>query len=79
MERKYLEMFGMAASIGTECRDCLEWHLNAAREAGATAHELKNTIKMAMKVRQVSIDANDKFTSNLMDYLKSLADSQSVE
>lgn len=65
MERKYLELIGIAASIGSECPDWLDWHLNAAREAGATDAELREAIRMAQRVRTVILDGHNRFTTKL--------------
>lgn len=56
LDKKTLELVAIGASVAACCEQCLEFHLNAAREAGATPAEICKAIKMAEKVRQVPID-----------------------
>jgi AhpD family alkylhydroperoxidase len=79
MEQKFLELIGMAASVGSESRDCLEWHMNAACEAGATEQELVETVKMAQRVRMVTFGDHEKFTSRVFGILKELVKEQNME
>jgi len=73
LEQKFLELIGMPASVGSECRDCLEWHMNAAREAGATDRELVETIKMAQRVRMIATGKHEKFSSTVRDICEKLS------
>lgn len=46
--------------------------MKAAREAGATDRELQQTVRMALRVRQVKVDEQDKFTVSCREILKGL-------
>jgi AhpD family alkylhydroperoxidase len=56
LDKKTLELVAIGASVAACCEPCLEFHVNAAREAGATPAEICRAIKMAEKVRQAPID-----------------------
>ena len=79
MEQKYIEMIGMAASVGTESPDCLQYHMQVAREAGATDQELVETLKMCQRVRMVTLGNHEKFTNAVVDILRELAIEQNTE
>ena len=53
--------------------------MKAAREAGATEQELAETIKMAQRVRMVTLGNHEKFTNTVMDTLKVLAMGQNAK
>jgi AhpD family alkylhydroperoxidase len=56
LDKNTLELVAIGASVAACCEPCLEFHVKAAREAGATPAEICKAIKMAEKVRQVPID-----------------------
>ena len=72
MDKKTLELIGIAASIGTGCSDCLDWHLKAAREAGATNNELEETVLMAQRVRSVTLKQQERMTTKITALLHQL-------
>jgi alkylhydroperoxidase/carboxymuconolactone decarboxylase family protein YurZ len=57
----------------------MDWHLNAAREAGATDSELKETVRMAQRVRTVTLDSHTRFTAKVMELLKQLPNEATAE
>ena len=60
MDTKTLELIAVGASVAACCIPCLEYHVKAAREAGASHAELATAIKMAKKVRQAPMDKIDQ-------------------
>ncbi|MFH1029467.1 MAG: hypothetical protein V1791_15820 [Pseudomonadota bacterium] len=50
--------------------------MKAAREAGASNHELAETLKMAQRVRMVTIGNHEKMTDTIQDTLKELVNRQ---
>ncbi len=65
MDKKTLELIAVGASIAACCVPCLEYHVKAAREAGASHAELATAVKMGKKVRQVPMDKVDKKAEEL--------------
>jgi AhpD family alkylhydroperoxidase len=65
MDKKTLELIAVGASIAACCVPCLEYHVKAAREAGASHAELATAVKMGKKVRQVPMDKVDKKAKEL--------------
>jgi AhpD family alkylhydroperoxidase len=60
MDSKTLELIAVGASVAACCIPCLEYHVKAAREAGASHAELASAINMAKKVRQTPMDKIDQ-------------------
>lgn len=60
MDAKTVELIAVGASVATCCIPCLEYHVKAAREAGASHAELITAIKMGKKVRQAPMDKIDQ-------------------
>lgn len=61
MDTKNKSLIGIGASIPANCQGCVEYHLNKARENGATDDEIKIAIKIGQMVR--------KSVNSQMDYL----------
>lgn len=60
MDKKTLELIAIGASVAACCVPCLEYHVKAAREAGASHAELATAVKMGKKVRQAPMDKVDE-------------------
>ena len=45
---KTKELIGIGISIAVKCTDCIEGHVKAAIEAGATAEEISETVGVAI-------------------------------
>ena len=60
MDKKTLELIAVGASVAAGCIPCLDYHVQAAREAGASHAELATAVKMARKVRHAPMDKIDK-------------------
>lgn len=53
--------------------------MKTAREAGATEPELAETIRIAQRVRMVSLGNHEKFSNAAMEILKELAMGQNTK
>ena len=56
LEQREKELAAIGASIGANCRPCIEHHVPAGREAGLTENELADAVTAAQKVRHQAID-----------------------
>ena len=56
LEKRDKELAAIGASIGANCRPCIEYHLGAAREAGLSAAELDDAVATAHAVRREAVD-----------------------
>lgn len=56
LEQRDRELAAIGASIGANCRPCIEHHVTAGRDAaldaGLEAHQIKSALKMAGYVQQ---------------------------
>ena len=60
MDAKTLELIAVGASVASCCVPCLEYHVKAAREAGASHAELATAVKTGKRVRQAPMDKVDE-------------------
>lgn len=56
LERKEKELAAIGASIGANCRPCIEHHLPAGREAGLSETELAEAIATAEAIRDRAVE-----------------------
>lgn len=64
-DAKTLELIAVGASVAACCVPCLEYHVKAARKAGASHSELATAVKMGNKVRQTPADKIDQKCAEL--------------
>lgn len=55
LEQKDKELAAIGASIGANCRPCIEHHLAAGRSAGLTGVELEDAVDTAHAVRREAV------------------------
>ena len=65
MDKKILELIAVGASVAACCGPGLEYHVKAAREAGASHAELATAVKMGKKVRQAPMDKINQLCEEL--------------
>ena len=56
LEQREKELAAIGASIGANCRPCIEHHVPAGREAGLTEGELADAVAAAQRIRDQAID-----------------------
>ena len=56
LEQREKELAAIGASIGANCRPCIEHHLPAGREAGLSESELADAVAAAQAVRHQAIE-----------------------
>ena len=56
LEQRDKELAAIGASIGCNCRPCIEHHIPAGREAGLSETELAAAVETARAVREEAID-----------------------
>ncbi len=59
-DNKTQELITVGASVACGCIPCLEYHVEIARQEGASPAELATAFKMAQKVRQAPMDKMHK-------------------
>ena len=55
LEQRQKELAAIGASVGANCRPCIEHHVAAGREAGLSEQELEDAIAVAEAVRDEAI------------------------
>ena len=66
MDKKTYELIAIGASIAANCQSWLEYHVGAAREAGAVMDELKTAVEIGEMVRQKPKEHMDVMVSRIM-------------
>jgi AhpD family alkylhydroperoxidase len=56
LEQRAKELAAIGASIGANCRPCIEHHLAAGREAGLSPAELHDAVSTAHAVRREAVE-----------------------
>ena len=65
MDAKFKELLGVAASIAAGCESCVEYHVGAARKAGAQSREIQTAIQIARAVRLQAVTKIDDVAAKL--------------
>lgn len=52
LDQKTMELVAIGVSVAVKCEPCLELHVNAAVQAGASLAEIKDAVATAEKVQQ---------------------------
>lgn len=56
LEQRDKELAAIGASIGANCRPCIEHHLAAGREAGLSQTELDDAVRIAHALRRQAVE-----------------------
>src|SRR5829696_4701701 len=56
LEQRDKELAAIGASIGANCRPCIEHHIGAGREAGLSETELHDAVATAHAVRREAVE-----------------------
>lgn len=52
LDKKTIELAGIAASIAGGCRPCLDYHFKKAIEIGCTIEQVKESIELGKMIKQ---------------------------
>ena len=66
LEQSEKELAAIGASIGANCRPCIEHHLAAGREAGLSAPELADAVILAEALREEALQELSARVSQLL-------------
>jgi len=67
MDNRIKELIAIGASITANCQPCLNYHVSAARQAGADEKEINMAIEVAKTVRNGAAGKMDQFASMVLD------------
>ena len=62
LDPKTRELVAIGASVVANCQPCLDYHVNEARNAGASDREMKDAVSMARMVRKAGDEKMDRYT-----------------
>jgi AhpD family alkylhydroperoxidase len=78
LEQREKELAAIGASIGANCRPCIEHHLPAGREAGLSETELVDAVAVAQAVRHEAIELLSARVDELLGRARPVPDPGSV-
>lgn len=67
LEAKTKELIAIGASITAHCQPCLTYHLEKAREAGASDDEVRDAIAVGHQVEKGSMSIMREFSAGVAD------------
>jgi len=65
MDDKRKELIAVGASAAVNCRPCMEYHLNLAREAGVSAEETDDALEIGLMVNRGAASGTKKYVEDL--------------
>ena len=67
MDSKTKELIAIGSSVTANCMPCLEFHIEKAKELGATQKELIIASKIGMHVKDGAAEKIEKYAESLLD------------
>lgn len=67
LDSKSKEFIGIASAVAGHCQPCFDYHFAEAKKLGITFEEIKATIEVAQKVRQVGNSNMDKYIQTKLE------------
>lgn len=61
------ELIAIGASIGSHCQPCLVFHVNRARETGASEAEISEAVRIGHMVEAGSMKAMKEFSDETLE------------
>ncbi len=66
MDIRIKELIAIGASITANCKPCLEYHVNKAKENGADEREIAEAVAVAKMVRKGAMSKMDEFIPTVL-------------
>jgi AhpD family alkylhydroperoxidase len=73
MDTRIKELIAIGASVTANCQPCLNYHVSAARQAGASEKEICTAIEVAKAVRKGAAAKMDQFALTIVDQAETVA------
>ena len=65
LDNRIIELIAVGASVTANCQPCLQYHVDKARENGASDTEINQAIDVANKVRKGAAAKMDTFAAGV--------------
>lgn len=66
LSRKTKELIAVAISVITNCESCMQWHIEQAKNEGASAEEILEAIEVAIEMGAGPVTVNARFALEIM-------------
>lgn len=67
LSRKNKELIATAIGVVTDCESCMQWHIEQAKQAGATMNEVLEAIEVAIEMGIGPATVNARFALEVME------------
>jgi AhpD family alkylhydroperoxidase len=67
MDERTKELIAIGASVGAHCQPCLTYHVDKARESGASDEEIRAAIETGHMVEKGAMSAMRKFSAAVLE------------
>lgn len=64
---KMTELVAIGASVAANCHPCVKYHVNKAREIGASEEDIKEAIFVGEMVRKGAAGKMDELTAEILE------------
>jgi AhpD family alkylhydroperoxidase len=69
LPKKVKELIALGISVAVNCESCMQWHLEQAKEAGATSSEILEAIEVGIEMPSGKATVSARFAIEVMDRL----------
>lgn len=67
LPKKTKELMAVSISVLMDCESCMQWHIDQAVAAGATAAEIFEAIEVAIEMAAGRVTVSTRFALDVMD------------
>ena len=67
LSKKFKELIAVGISVVIDCESCMQWHIEQAAKAGATADEVMETVEVGIEMGGGPATVSARFALEVMD------------
>lgn len=67
LSRKYKELIAVGISVVTDCESCMQWHIEQAAKAGASAAEVFEAVEVGIEMGGGRATVSARFALKVME------------
>ena len=69
LAKKHKELIAVGISVVIDCESCMQWHIEQAAKAGATAEEVLEALEVGMEMGGGPATVSVRFALEVMDHM----------
>jgi AhpD family alkylhydroperoxidase len=67
LSKRSKELIGVGIAVATHCESCIQWHIEKAREDGASEREVLEAVEVAMEMGGGKATVSARFALEVME------------